>query len=69
MWGLQDAVKALALKDYQENRVTYQENHPWLPTKYTNLCIEPILYSDSHDIIGKHIYQAKPWTLGPVSYC
>ena len=38
--------KAQALKDYQENRVTYQESHPWLPMKYTTLCIEPILYSE-----------------------
>ena len=26
--------KAQALKDYQENRDTYQESHQWLPTKY-----------------------------------
>ena len=38
--------KAKALKDYQENGVTDQESHAWLPTKYTTFCIEPILYSE-----------------------
>ena len=26
--------KAQALKDYQENGVTYQDSHPWLPTNF-----------------------------------
>ena len=38
--------KVQALRDYQENRVTSQESHPWLPTKYTTLCMEPILFSE-----------------------
>ena len=34
--------KAQALNSHQENGVQY----PWLPTKYTTLFIEPILYSE-----------------------
>ena len=46
--------KVQALKDYQENGVTYQESHPWLPTKCTTLYIEPILYS----VVSRYNWQA-----------
>ena len=46
--------KVQALKDYQENGVTCQESHPWLPTKYTTLYIEPILYS----VVSRYNWQA-----------
>ena len=52
--------KTQVLKDYQEIGVTYQ-GHPWLPVEYIKLsALNLFCNQNSHRIIGKQTYQAKP---------
>ena len=47
--------KAQALKDYQENGVTYQDSHPWLPTNFIRpSALNLFCTQSSHGIIRPH---------------